>query len=274
MWKTRDRGGRFVLLYTAGHLLLICAGLLFFRQFGNTGIESLNIFKFAIGVPMIPLAFFVYRKRVWQSVFALAMSFIYNLIPQGVGSYAFEHWASPASYPLLTPTAVTIAVTAVTLPPLLYILRRLYDNPSTKQTVVFWRLIWMMPMMFFIVFLMGNNYLFANEINAAYFFTFRVIIYCALVFISFLFDAVFRQVWEAEAARRKAGEAEAKADFYRRMSHEIRTPLTVVSTNIQTARRRPEEADELLEKSQATIMEMAKIINDALEEGNENEVVE
>jgi len=57
--------------------------------------------------------------------------------------------------------------------------------------------------------------------------------------------------------------------FYRKMSHSMRTPLTIISTNIQTARRRPEEAGALLEHSQAEIMKMAGMISDALADSEE-----
>jgi signal transduction histidine kinase len=69
--------------------------------------------------------------------------------------------------------------------------------------------------------------------------------------------------------RRAFDEISAKTDFYRRMSHDLRTPLTKVSTNIQTAKRRPQEAAELLEKSQDEIMKMAAMIDDALSDGDE-----
>jgi signal transduction histidine kinase len=55
------------------------------------------------------------------------------------------------------------------------------------------------------------------------------------------------------------------------MSHDLLTPLTRVSTNVQTAQRRPELADELLGNSQADIMKMAEMINDALRDGKEGE---
>jgi signal transduction histidine kinase len=70
------------------------------------------------------------------------------------------------------------------------------------------------------------------------------------------------------AAKRETEKLAAKTDFYRKMSHDLRTPLTVVSTNIQTARRRPEEAYELLTKSQSEIMKMADMISDALKDGD------
>jgi len=61
-------------------------------------------------------------------------------------------------------------------------------------------------------------------------------------------------------------ELSRRTDFYRVMSHNLRTPLTVISTNIQTARRRPEEASMLLEDSQGVLMEMADTIESALED--------
>jgi signal transduction histidine kinase len=72
---------------------------------------------------------------------------------------------------------------------------------------------------------------------------------------------------EYAEARRKSEELAAETGFYRKMSHALRTPLTIVSTNIQTARRRPEEAFDLLTDSQAEIMKMAAMISDALKDG-------
>jgi signal transduction histidine kinase len=71
--------------------------------------------------------------------------------------------------------------------------------------------------------------------------------------------------------KREAEELASKTDFFRKMNHAMRTPLTIISTNIQTAKRRPEEADELLTDSQAEIMKMAKMIDDALSDGGEVE---
>ena len=246
MWKSRDRSSHFVYIYAACHMLLICVTLLLIRQLANTEIESFNTYKFAIGVPMVPLAFLTYRKNAWQNVFALAISFVYNLIPQGAGNYVLDNQSPAVVYPMLFPTALTIAVTAVTLPPLLIILRSLYNNPSTKQAVKFWRLIWTMPMMFFVVFLMGNNYLFTNDINAVYFFTFRIVMYGVLTLLCFLFDAVLRHMYEAEMARVEAEETRLKerelalektalervnslkTELTRTVSHEMRTPLAVM----------------------------------------------
>jgi len=71
--------------------------------------------------------------------------------------------------------------------------------------------------------------------------------------------------------RREMEELAAQTSFFRKMNHALRTPLTVVSTNIQTARRRPEEADELLTESQSEIMKMAEMIDDALQDSDKEE---
>ena len=71
--------------------------------------------------------------------------------------------------------------------------------------------------------------------------------------------------------RKREEDLERRTNFYREMSHGLRSPLTVVSTNIQTARRRPEEADSLLKDSQTAIMKMAETIDDALKDGDEGE---
>jgi len=57
---------------------------------------------------------------------------------------------------------------------------------------------------------------------------------------------------------------DTRTAFFNKMSHDLRTPLTRVSTNIQMARLEPEDAEEYLIHSQADIMEMAGMINDAL----------
>ena len=59
-----------------------------------------------------------------------------------------------------------------------------------------------------------------------------------------------------------------KTDFYHKMAHDLLTPLTIVSTSIQVAKVEPEDK-ELMNKSQAEIMKMAGMINDALRGGDD-----
>ena len=66
-------------------------------------------------------------------------------------------------------------------------------------------------------------------------------------------------------ARRRTRELAAKEAFYHQMAHDLLMPLTIVSTSVQVAKRRPDEADALLTHSQEEIMKMARMVNDALE---------
>lgn len=95
----------------------------------------------------------------------------------------------------------------------------------------------------------------------------------SLFFISgaFLFTLMlgFAGGWSALENQHELEELAAKTDFYRKMNHALRTPLTIVSTNIQTVRRRPEEADELLTESQDEIMRMAEMIDKTLQDDEE-----
>jgi len=95
-----------------------------------------------------------------------------------------------------------------------------------------------------------------HDVLASYYIT-CVIIYCLMLSRSYV---------ETKASEE---ELQLKTKFYRRVSHKLRTPLTVISTSIQTAKRRPEKAEELLTISQAKIMEMAEMIEDALKDGDE-----
>jgi signal transduction histidine kinase len=71
---------------------------------------------------------------------------------------------------------------------------------------------------------------------------------------------------ETDVIRRKAERLTEKTNFYLSMSHELLTPLTRVSTNVQTAINRPEEAKDRLIDSQSEIMNMADIIKAALDD--------
>jgi len=72
-------------------------------------------------------------------------------------------------------------------------------------------------------------------------------------------------------ARRKVRELAAATDFYHRMAHDLLTPLTIVSTNVQIANKKPEEAPRLLQDAQQEIMTMAEMINNALDKAAEED---
>jgi signal transduction histidine kinase len=226
-------------------------------------INNLQTFNLLASLPAHCLLFLTFRKRVWKNVFLQATVFMYGLVYIGIGNYIGDNFF-PENL-ILMASIVSIAVTALTLPPLLFMLRRMYSNRNTLQAAVFWRLVWLVPLSFFMIIFLGGNYLRGSF--DSWFFIVRVVSYGVLLMLCYLFDVIARQISEAEAVKRKAEEAAAEIDFYRKMSHSLRTPLTVISTNIQTAKRRPNEADELLTHSQAEIMKMAAMISDALKDG-------
>jgi signal transduction histidine kinase len=67
-------------------------------------------------------------------------------------------------------------------------------------------------------------------------------------------------------AKRQREELARKTEFYHKMAHDLLTPMTVVSTSIQVAAFKSDEAPELLHDSQVEIMKMADMINNALKE--------
>ncbi|MDR1687519.1 MAG: hypothetical protein LBS21_02775 [Clostridiales bacterium] len=84
---------------------------------------------------------------------------------------------------------------------------------------------------------------------------FLLLCQCAMLAVSY-----------AETKRREA-ELAAKTEFYHKMSHDLLTPLTVVSSSIQVVKVTPKDAL-LLKNSQAEIIKMAGMINDALKDGD------
>jgi signal transduction histidine kinase len=180
---------------------------------------------------------------------------MYGTIGAGLGLFVTETWFSSTNK-LLTESIATIIVAALTLPLLLFLLKRLCHNAHMKQAVIFWRFIWLLPIFFFAITILSSSY-FTDSNRGLSFIIIRIIMYCALILICFLLENAIRQISEAE-------ELSRKTDFYRRMAHDLLTPLTKVSTCVQTAQRRPEEADDLLAASQNEIMKMADMVNEAL----------
>jgi len=239
----------------------------------NADMQFLQPFKLLVSIPTLSVSFIIYRKRVfWQFVFLAACAFMYGTINTGIGLFITDKLLN-VNNTLLIESAFTIIVSFFTLPPLLFILKRLCNNSFIKKAVIFWRYFWLLPIFFFGVTMMTNTYL--NNIDSdkgVEFVIIRVILYFALLLICFLLEKAVNQIAEAESAKLQAEENARKADFYQRMAHELLTPLTEVSTDIQIAKRHPEKAEERLSESQAVIMGMAEKINTALEESEKGDI--
>ena len=269
LWATLGWKKRWAFVYVGSLALFIsvCYFVVFFAI--KMDMQGLNFFKLFIVIPTLTASFVLYRKRVvWQFIFLAACAFMYGPIGTGVGLFVADKWFASVNT-LLTESLIILIVAALTLPPLLLSLKRLCGNAHMKQAIIFWRFIWLLPVFFFFVTILTNSYM-TDSARGISFIIIRVIVYFALLLISYLLDKAIQQISEAETAKQQAREQSAKTDFYRRMSHEIRTPLTKISTNIQIAAMQEETDHERLKKSQEEIMKIAAIINNALDESGDN----
>jgi len=273
MWKTRDIRTWHVVVHGFCYAVFLYLALLVFKQFWlMDNIAAFQVFKLLTGLPLLATPFFVFRKRVWQNIFLTSMVFAYNFIPLGIGNYAEEHGLMFAGHPHLAAVIVGAVAMAATMPPLMFLLKKLFETSCPTFSGAIWRIVWLLPVLLCTIIFLGSSY-FGSFFSIAHhadigFVVIRILVYLALLLICCLLHATIRQAAEMEKAKQKAGELAAKTDFYRKMSHDLRTPLTVVSTNIQTAQRRPEEAPALLTHSQDEIMKMAGMISEALQDGD------
>ncbi len=238
MWKMRSVRTRTIVIYLIGFFLLLsltqAASMFFF---------DLDPMPLSLVPSLVPCVapFFMFRKKGWQIVFLLAVAFMYATVV-GAGRYISEYWLA-GSQPFLA-DIIGIIVIAVTLPPLLITLKRLYRNPDMMQAVLFWRLAWLIPALFFLIIFLTSSWPSGN-INAN-FLTVRVLIYAVLLIICRLFEIVVRQITEAEGVKRREQIVSAenanlerlnriKTDFLHDMNHELRTPLAIITTGITFA---------------------------------------
>ncbi len=248
MWKMRSVKTRTVVIYLIGFFLLLSltqAASMFFFELAPMPLSLVPSL-----VPCIA-PFFMFRKKGWQIVFLLAVAFMYATVV-GSGRYISEYWLA-GSQPFLG-DIIGIIVIAVTLPPLLIALKRLYRNPDMMQAVLFWRLAWLVPALFFMIIFLTSSWP-SGRINA-YFLTVRVLIYAVLLIICRLFEIVVRQITEAEDIKRREQIVSAenanlerlnriKTEFLQDMNHELRTPLATVAVSIAYADKQIGESGDL-----------------------------
>ncbi|GHU79778.1 hypothetical protein FACS1894191_3360 [Clostridia bacterium] len=269
MWKTRDWKTRNIVIFYICYAVFLFGGTLLLRQWSSENLGQYYVSVIALGIPQLVLPFFIFRKRFLQQLFLLAISPAYHTITVEIGNYVGVNWMGDAPGGIVS-VLVTFAVAALTLPPLLILLRRLYSNPGIIHDAPFWRLFWLLPVLFFgITVFTSNHFIVDMPPKTISFVAVRVFVYAAILLICVLMETAVRYVSEAEAAKLASKEAAAKNDFYHKMSHSLLTPLTKVSTKVQLAKMEPEDAAELLTKAQAEIMKMAEMINDALTDETE-----
>ena len=195
MWKSRDVKSWTVFVIYCGATLYMCAGLLIVKQFWIVDFRVLQLYKTFVCSPVMFISFFVFRKRVWQNVFLLSVLCMISPIYNGTGMYAGRNWFQSAAHPLLIANIVMLSLIVITLPPLLLLLRQLCDNMNVEQTKV-WRVIWLLPMSFFVLFLLTSNPFDAGSFKGSAFLIIRVLIYFAMLLTCYLLKTSLQHVSE------------------------------------------------------------------------------
>ena len=241
MWKTRDVKSRTILIIYCCYMLSMCAGFLAVKTFWTVDFRSIQLYKAFMGLPSTIIPFWIFRDRVWQNVFLTAVSMMLAPLYVGIGMYAGVNWFADAAYPLLGANIVSLAIIAVMLPPLLFILRRLHENFDARQTGI-WRFIWILPMSYFGLFMLTGNFMDPGAFKGNAFFIIRALLYGALLLTCYLLETAMRQVSEnvtlKENARMTERQLNLQREQYERlmgnvesakaMRHDIRHQLAVL----------------------------------------------
>jgi signal transduction histidine kinase len=230
-----------------------------------------------IGVAMLLLpGFFYYRKTVREGLSKLLFVFFAVVHAGSIGGgieLAIYTFVGVSAEPNIFLTLLFISCWLIVYAIIGMVMRRFFTPRLRQINSQDMKGLWLVPLLFASV----TVYLYTYFFSAGMTYYFPPVIFLFIGIMSFFVYVILLRILdsmekkarferEAEEAKRKVDELAAKTEFYHRMAHELLTPLTRVSTCVQTARKMPLEADELLTVSQAEIMEMAKIIKNALEE--------
>jgi len=127
---------------------------------------------------------------------------MFGPINSGIGIYVAQTWFVNSNA-LLAESIATLAVTVITLPPLLLIVKRLCSNLYMKQAVTFWQIIWLLPVLLFAVTIITSSYLHESDQGTA-FIVIRVLLYFTMLLICYLIDTSTRQAVQAKTAEQTA----------------------------------------------------------------------
>ncbi len=221
MWKTRDVKTRSVYLFVLGFLIYISAGLLLIRQFRAMDLRILQLYKLVASVPLMVMPYLFFRKRVGQNTFLLFVTAMYNSVAVGTGISASENWFAGSANSLIIADIASLLVIAVTLPPLLFFLRRLCENQNVRHMTI-WRFIWLLPATYFAMFLLGGSILSVESFRGNGPLILRALIYFALLLTCFMVESSLRQVAEnvmlKERARMIEGQLDLQREQYKRFA--------------------------------------------------------
>ncbi len=242
MWKEKSVRTKSVVIYFILFTLYICTILLVAKRILTIDFSSAQLLKLYITLPANIMPFVVFRKRVWQNIFLQAVAAMYASITNGVGMYAGANWFTESAHPMLVSNTVSLITIAVTLPPLLYYLKRLCENLAIQNAPV-WRFIWLLPSMYFFLFLFAGNFSDRASFIGGGPILIRILIYAALIITCVILQSSLRQASENAALKENARIIESQieqqgkqyaqlmenAEAVKAMRHDIRHHFTVLS---------------------------------------------
>jgi len=240
MQKTLGMSKKAIFIFLSGVTLYLSVGFFICVLFLELNTQVVTSLKGLLGIPPLVLLAWLCRKRIWQTVFCIAVATLCGTISPGIGIFVSINFFADSAFQILAETIVTFVTALITLPPLLILLKRFCENNKIQNTSV-WKFIWLLPtVLFLLIVLTGNSFL-VTDIESFGFIIIRILIYATLLLTCYLLETGMRQVSEAEAAKSEAAEIAAenaaleklnrmRSDLIETISHESRTPLAVLSS--------------------------------------------
>ena len=199
----------------AAATVLQCAGFFLYRAFWGTSIPALNLYIVLMAGFRAALLFWIYRRQVFQNLFYLFSIMLIMTVVQGGGNLIELELqnGSPLAgrvYNRLT----ELVLLFVTLPAMIYVMRRLQRYLRAQQDDAIWRRLWVIPFcLFFLAVFASPTQIGGLSMPGMYTKVWmtmltRGIMLLALWINLYLVGDVMRIAGEAERARLRAEKAE------------------------------------------------------------------
>lgn len=198
------------------------------------------------GFLTVLLPFFFIRKSFFQNLFLVAIVANYSLIVIGAGNYAELALSGTLveNSPYLLSNTVKIALSALTLPLVLWALKKLFALWPEEKSLI-WRMNWIVPTLFAVLCFMAFGFYHGTEtITTISFFAGRIVVGAGCVATCFLVARAFRQEAQNAAMQEHARMTEQllrlQREQYTNLSqnmaqtkaarHDLRHQLSVLSS--------------------------------------------